>query len=139
MSVYWCKKYVLKFRKDKLELNKGHLERTPKAISNENLFCRFQPWYWTVIQKMNSKDKSFLEKFSVREKSNLTGLEHFGATEFSIVGELGVALFLVVKKWLDLIPTHQSPYRPPLVFPHPPNFYLPMKALLSLLVLEMGH
>ena len=47
---------------------------------------------------MNSKDKSFLEKFSVREKSNLTGLEHFGATEFSIVGELGVALFLVVKK-----------------------------------------
>ena len=47
---------------------------------------------------MNSKNKAFLEKFSVREKSNLTGLENFGATGLSTVGDLGVALFLVVKK-----------------------------------------
>ena len=77
---------------------------------------------------MNSKNKAFLEKFSVKEKSNLTGLENFGATWFSIVGELGVALFLVVKKWPDLVPTHQSPYRrPPLVFPIHQIFTSPWK------------
>ena len=92
------------------------------------------------MQKMHSKNKAFLEKFSVREKSNLTGLENFGATGFSIVGELGVALFLVVKKWPDLVPTHQSPYRRPLSSSRSTKFLHPHESLtLSLLVLEMGH
>ena len=30
---------------------KGHLQRFAKLISNQNLFCWFQSWSWTVMQK----------------------------------------------------------------------------------------
>ena len=62
------------------------LERTLEAISNQNLFCRFQSWCWTTIQKMNYKDKTFLEKLFGKESSSLIGLENFGAAGFSIIG-----------------------------------------------------
>ena len=65
------------------------LERTPKVISNQNWFSRFQSWCWTAIQKMNSKDKAFLETFCVKESSTLIGLGNFGATGFSITAVLG--------------------------------------------------
>ena len=37
---------------------------------------------------MNSKNKSFLEKFHVKESGNLIGLDNFGAIEFLIMGGL---------------------------------------------------
>ena len=45
---------------------------------------------------MNLKDKAFLEKFRVKEWNILIGLESFGATEFAIMG------------WLGLYSPHQS-------------------------------
>ena len=40
-------------------------------------------------RNMNSKDKSFLEKFYVKESNNMISLENFGAGGFSITTELG--------------------------------------------------
>ena len=80
--MFWIlKKYKLNF--------KGHLKTTSKAISNQNVFCRFQSWCWTVIQTMNSEDKTFLERFCVTESSNLIDLENFAVTGFTIMGRLG--------------------------------------------------
>ena len=81
IMLWILKKYKLNF--------KGHLKTTSKAISNQNLFCRFQSWCWTVIQTMNSEDKTFLERFCVTESSNLIDLENFAVTGFTIMGRLG--------------------------------------------------
>ena len=56
---------------------------------------------------MNSKDKPFQEKFSLKESSILIGLEHFGATEFSIMDDLGCNSPNQSKS--DQISTHQIP------------------------------
>ena len=66
---------------------------------------------------MNSKDKDFLEKFCVKESSNLIGLENFGVT-----GWVG---------W-DGIPASKTMTKsPPIRVPPPPDFYIfPIKALL---------
>ena len=83
MSAYWWKNYVFEFWKTSLNL-RDNLERTPEAISKQNLFSRFQSC-WTPIQKMNSEDKAFPKKFCVKESSKLIGLENFGVAGFSIV------------------------------------------------------
>ena len=80
--MFWIlKKYKLNFKR--------HLKTTSKAISDQNVFCRFQSWCWTVIQTMNSEDKTFLERFCVTESSNLIDLENFAVTGFTIMGRLG--------------------------------------------------
>ena len=108
---------------------KGHLQRTSKTISKQNLFFRFQSLCWTAIQKINSKDKAFLEKFRVKESSNLIGLENFWATGCSIMA--GLERYSLHQSKNDQISTHHS---------SSPNFYfLQIKALLTLLLLEMRH
>ena len=106
--------YVLNFKKHKLNF-KGHLQRTLNTISNQTLFCRFQSWCWTAIQKMKSKDKAFLEKFRVKESNILISLENFVATVFSTMFGVwvGVVLPPSVKKWPNythqiFIPLHKS-------------------------------
>ena len=65
MSAYWCKNFVFNFKK----------HRELKTYSAGLLNCE---------TKMNSKDKTFLGKFCVKESSILTGLEDFETSEFSI-------------------------------------------------------
>ena len=60
----WC----FNFKKQKLDFI-GHLQRISKAISSQNVSCRFQSCCWTAIQKM---------KFCVKESNNLVGLENLG-------------------------------------------------------------
>ena len=81
------------------------------------------------MQQMNSEDKAFLEKFCAEESSNLIGPENFGATGFFMIAWLG--WYSPQKSKIDQISTHQSS---PSVF-----YILPMKTLLPLLLLEMGH
>ena len=82
-----------------------------------------------LYKKINSKDKAFLEKFRVKESSNLIGLEKFWATECSIMA--GLERYSLHQSKNDQISTHHS---------SSPNFYfLHIKALLPLLLLEMGH
>ena len=76
--------------------------------------------------KMNSKDKAFLEKFCVKESSNLIGLENFGATGFSITAMLGWCSPHQPKS--DQISTHQSP-------PMPHFYILSMKAFLQPIII----
>ena len=73
------------------------LEKTLKVISDLNLFSKFQSWWLTAIQKMNSKDKAFLEKVSAKESSNLVGLGNFGSPGFSITVVLGGTPHIIQK------------------------------------------
>ena len=82
----------------------------------------------TAIQKMNSKDKAFLEKFCAEESGNLTGFENCRGTGFFIIAWFG--WYSPYQSKIDQIFTHQSP---------PSKFYILMKALLPLLLLEMEH
>ena len=66
---------------------------------------------------MNSKDKAFLEKFCVKESSNLIGLENLETAGFSITAVLG--WYSPCQSKSDQIFTHQSPSPPPP--PHPPT------------------
>ena len=77
---------------------------------------------------MNSKDKAFLEKFCVKESSNLIGLENLGTAGFSITAVLG--WYSPCQSKSDQIFTHQSLSPPPLPHTHtklsltPPYYYL---------------
>ena len=74
---------------------------------------------------MNSNDKAFLEKFSVKESSILIGLENFVAKVFSIMDRLGWHP-PSIKRWPNLHPQsllHQiftsypeKPYAPLMFF-----------------------
>ena len=86
---------------------RGTLERVPKVISNQDLFSWFQSWCWTSIQKMNSEDKAFLEKFCVKESSSLVGLEIFGGARFSIT--IMLEWYPSHKSKSNQIFSHQSP------------------------------
>ena len=77
---------------------------------------------------MNSKDKAFLEKFCAEESSNLTGFENCRGTGFFIIAWFG--WYSPYQSKIDQIFTHQSPLS---------KFYILMKALLPLLLLEMEH
>ena len=48
MSTYWWKNYILNFKKLISLTLRDTLKRTPKVISNQNLFSRFQSWccFW---------------------------------------------------------------------------------------------
>ena len=60
---------------------------------------------------MNSKDKTFLEKFCVKESSNMTGLENFEAVGFLIIA--GLRWCSPHQSKSDHISGHQSPPLPP--------------------------
>ena len=79
---------------------------------------------------MNSNDKAFLEKFSVKESSILIGLENFVAKVFSIMGRLGWHP-PSIKRWPNLHPSE----------PPPPDFYiLPWeKPYAPLMFFEIDH
>ena len=62
----------------------------------------FHHKYWTVVQKMNSRDKAILKKFCVKESSNLIDLECFGPAGFSVIAVLGCLPPLWIKKWPNL-------------------------------------
>ena len=69
---------------------------------------------------MNPKDKAVLEKFCVKESSNLIGRENFEAAGFFITALLG---------WHS--PSQKITKCPLIRVPHETNFYfLSMKALL---------
>ena len=93
------------------------LVRTPEVISNQNLFSRFQSWCWTIIQKMNSKDKATLEKFCVKESSNLICLGNFWAAGVSSTAVLG--WYFPNQSKSDRMSTHRSP--PHTKFLHSPH------------------
>ena len=48
MSAYWWKNYILNFKKLISLTLRDTLKRTPKVISNQNLFSRLQSWccFW---------------------------------------------------------------------------------------------
>ena len=63
---------------------------------------------------MNSNDKAFLKKFSVKKSSYFVGLEKFKAAGFSIIVGFG---WYSSRQWKnELISTHQiftsSPWKP---------------------------
>ena len=66
------------------------LERTPEAISNQNFSGRFLSWYWTIIQKMNSKS-DWPWKF-------------WGRSVFDF-SQVGLVVSPSVKKWANLHPS----------------------------------
>ena len=56
------------FSFNKLEF-KGHPQRIPKPISDQNFFIWFHPWCWTVMQKMKSKDHVILEVLIYKDQA----------------------------------------------------------------------
>ena len=46
MSAFWWKNYILNFKKLISLTLRDTLKRTPKVISNQNLFSRLQSWCW---------------------------------------------------------------------------------------------
>ena len=82
-------------------------EKFQKLSVNKIYLVAFHHKYWTAAQKMNWRDKAILEKFCVKESSNLIGLEYFGPTGFSIIAVLGClappsSSPLWIKKWTNL-------------------------------------
>ena len=51
-------------------------QRIQKHISDQNLFSWFQLWWWTVVQKIKSKDQGILEILYVKT-SNMIGRMNF--------------------------------------------------------------
>ena len=87
----------MNFKKYKLDF-KGRPQRSPKTISNYNLFQRFQPWCWAAIQKLNSKDQVFLKRCYAKESSNLIAQVNCGAQAFLWKGVGGSPPSSSVKK-----------------------------------------
>ena len=57
---YHWKNYILNF-KNPLSLSlRDTLKRTPKVISNQNLFSRFQSWCWSWCLNFVSKNQAIL-------------------------------------------------------------------------------
>ena len=79
---------------------------------------------------MNSKDKNFLEKFRAKASTNLIDPENLGPQGFPLW--VGWGCYPAISQKI----TKYSPIRVLLT----PNFYiLPIKVLLPLLLLVMGH
>ena len=87
------------------------LERTPKVISDQNSFSRFQSWCWFRCWNLLSKNQA-----------NWLALKILVSQDFPLPSHQSNS---------DQISTHQSS-------PHPMFYVLPMKALLPLLLLEVG-
>ena len=85
----------MNFKKYKLDF-KGRPQRSPKTISNYNLFHRFQPWCWTAIQKLNSKDQVFEVLCKRIKQSDCPG--KLWGTGFSMKGCWGLPSLLISKK-----------------------------------------
>ena len=79
---------------------------------------------------MNLNDKALLDKFRVKESSNLFGLENFEVIELSII-----------MAWGGTPPISQKMTKHPTIEVATSNFYiLPLMSLLPPLLLpEMGH
>ena len=117
MSSYWWKNYILNFKKLISLTFRDALKRTPKVISKQNLFSRFQSWClfwcwsWCSILCNRIKQSGWPWKF--------WGCRVF---HYSLVG---LVLPLSVKK------------RPNLPWPPTPtNFYI--HQVFTLLLLEVG-
>ena len=79
---------------------------------------------------MNSKDKSFLEKFYVKESNNMISLENFGAGGFSITTGLG-CYSPISEKGPNLYPSessHKKILHSPQENLTPPYYYLRSKS-----------
>ena len=97
MSAYWWTNYILNFKKLISLILKNPLERTPKVISNRNLFSRFQSWcwFWCADQCKRIKQSDWPWKF----------LEH-RVFHYSWVG---VMLPPSGKKWPNPYPSESLP------------------------------
>ena len=62
-------------RKNKLGF-KGHPQRFPKCISDQNLFSWLQSRCWNAMQKMKPNNQAILKIFYVKESSNLIHREN---------------------------------------------------------------
>ena len=60
MSAYWWKNYILNFKRLISLTLRDTLKRTPKVISNQNLFSRFQSWCWSWCLNFVSKNQAIL-------------------------------------------------------------------------------
>ena len=59
---------MLNLEKQKLNF-KGHSQTIPQPNSGQNLFTMFQPWCWSVMQKMKSKDQAIFGTFYVKNQA----------------------------------------------------------------------
>ena len=113
MSAYWWKNYILNFKKLISLTFRDALKRTPKVISKQNLFSRFQSWClfwcwsWCSILCNRIKQSGWPWKF--------WGCRVF---HYSLVG---FVLPLSVKKRPNL---SRLPFPFATKFLHSPNFYI---------------
>ena len=110
---YWWKNYILNFKKVLSLTWRNTLKRTPKVISNQNLFSRFQSWCWFwcwswCLKKQNQaiKQSDWPWKFWDRR------VFHYS--------RVGLVHPLSARKWPNL-PRLPPPPPTPL---SPPNFYI---------------
>ena len=64
LSYFWRDEFI-----DNKPDFKGHPQRIPKPISDQNWSSWFQSWCWTVMQKLELKHQAFLEIFYLKESS----------------------------------------------------------------------
>ena len=125
---YWWKNYVLSFQNISLTL-RNTLERTPEAISNQNLFLGFYHNAKLLYKKWTQKIKLFRRTFVKKNLAIVLTLEILGLRVFHY-SQVRLVLFPSGKKWPNIHPLDT----PSLILN---VYFLPMKDLLSLLLLEI--
>ena len=89
--------YKIHFLKNKLDF-KGHPQRLPKLISNQNLLSWFS-CFSTVVKKVKSKDQVILKIFYVKEPNNLICREKFGSKLKNQIVSMNA--YPCTKNWYD--------------------------------------
>ena len=112
----WWKNYILNFKKLISLTLRDTLKRTPKVISNQNLFSRFQSWCWFWCW-------SWCSILCKRIKQSDWPWKFWGCRVFHY-SRVGLVLPLSVRKWPNLF-RPSPPFAPfPTKFLHSPNFYI---------------
>ena len=65
ISAYWWKNYILNFKKLISLTLRDTLKRTPKVISNQLLFSRFQSWCWWWYLNFVQKNQAIWLAFKI--------------------------------------------------------------------------
>ena len=114
MSTFWWKNYILNFKRLISLTLRDTLKRTPKVISNQNLFSRFQTWCWFWCWSYLNLCK--------RIKQSEWSWKFWGHRVFHYSR---VGLVLPYQSESDQISSY-SPPPPPFItkFLHSPNFYI---------------
>ena len=113
MSAYWWKNYIFNFKKLISLTLRDTLKRTPKVISNQNLFSRFQSWccfwWWSWCLNLVRKNQAIWLALKI------LGLQGFSLEPVWVCGPP------ISQKVTKSLPT--PPHFPTKLL-HSPNFYI---------------